>query len=557
MEWQLQRALRLLEDEGPMGHLSDVFDDLASRSVADGRRPTVLFLPELEARCFWDAEDLAGAFETLFDARGDIRAEFRALQNSDLQPGRISKHATDNSWSQHYLLEEGKWNDDIARLCPQTTAALRRLPLFETSLGYAYFSTLEAGGRIRPHCGASNTKLRLQLPLLGGSDASGRAAITVGAETQVYGEGPFAFDDSYPHSVQNDSSSVRTVLLVDVWHPRLTTAARRQILAAFLPKRGRGGHGGGRGGEAAAAAAVLLPACTGCTARERQYLLRRLLADHSKDHGLRTTVRGADGTSVTVPAARGRVLDLKRELERRLHAYEPSHWRAYHIELFVAGEEQPLEDERELHRLPRDARTGALDLFLVEGGADREPVHWLPLAGGEPNHQGDAQVTSHAQTLAEFSSSLGVQLLPFEKPTQQPYPYHHMVKALMVGDCGVGKTAFLQRFTDDRFTDAFIHTIGIDFKVRTAVSSNQVGFQYRFHSTPLKPHWRQTTAHSHQLRNLRASLMWPQVAKAQLWDMVGPENHKFRQMRSSFFRGADVVRKSNLFQKSVDYRVVL
>lgn len=40
-------------------------------------------------------------------------------------------------------------------------------------------------------------------------------------------------------------------------------------------------------------------------------------------------------------------------------------------------------------------------------------------------------------------------------------------KFLLIGDSGVGKTCILFRFADDAFNSNFIHTIGIDFKIKT------------------------------------------------------------------------------------------
>ncbi|KAM0906606.1 hypothetical protein ACQ4PT_016662 [Festuca glaucescens] len=45
--------------------------------------------------------------------------------------------------------------------------------------------------------------------------------------------------------------------------------------------------------------------------------------------------------------------------------------------------------------------------------------------------------------------------------------YDHLIKLLLIGDSGVGKSCLLLRFSDDTFTTSFITTIGIDFKVRT------------------------------------------------------------------------------------------
>jgi Ras-related protein Rab-1A len=49
--------------------------------------------------------------------------------------------------------------------------------------------------------------------------------------------------------------------------------------------------------------------------------------------------------------------------------------------------------------------------------------------------------------------------------TNQEYDY--LFKLLLIGDSGVGKSCILLRFADDTYTDSFISTIGVDFKIRT------------------------------------------------------------------------------------------
>lgn len=44
--------------------------------------------------------------------------------------------------------------------------------------------------------------------------------------------------------------------------------------------------------------------------------------------------------------------------------------------------------------------------------------------------------------------------------------YDYLLKLLLIGDSGVGKSCLLLRYSDDSFTSSFITTIGIDFKVR-------------------------------------------------------------------------------------------
>jgi Ras-related protein Rab-1A len=52
--------------------------------------------------------------------------------------------------------------------------------------------------------------------------------------------------------------------------------------------------------------------------------------------------------------------------------------------------------------------------------------------------------------------------------------YDYIFKILLVGDSGAGKSCLLLRFVDDTYTEAFIATIGVDFRVRTVVLDDKV-----------------------------------------------------------------------------------
>jgi Ras-related protein Rab-1A len=77
--------------------------------------------------------------------------------------------------------------------------------------------------------------------------------------------------------------------------------------------------------------------------------------------------------------------------------------------------------------------------------------------------------------------------------------YDYLFKLLLIGDSGVGKSCLLLRFADDTYTDSYISTIGVDFKIRTIELDGR-------------------------------------TIKLQIWDTAGQE--RFRTITSSYYRGA-------------------
>ncbi|CAF1483563.1 unnamed protein product [Rotaria sordida] len=77
--------------------------------------------------------------------------------------------------------------------------------------------------------------------------------------------------------------------------------------------------------------------------------------------------------------------------------------------------------------------------------------------------------------------------------------YDYLFKILIIGDSGVGKSAILQRFTQNNFSSEYFVTVGVDFRIRTVnVDSKR--------------------------------------CKLQVWDTAGQD--RFKCVASSFYRGA-------------------
>ena len=77
--------------------------------------------------------------------------------------------------------------------------------------------------------------------------------------------------------------------------------------------------------------------------------------------------------------------------------------------------------------------------------------------------------------------------------------YDFLFKLLLIGDSGVGTSCLLLRFADDTYTESYISTIGVDFKIRTIQLDGK-------------------------------------TIKLQVWDTAGQE--RFRTITSSYYRGA-------------------
>ena len=56
----------------------------------------------------------------------------------------------------------------------------------------------------------------------------------------------------------------------------------------------------------------------------------------------------------------------------------------------------------------------------------------------------------------------------------QPYDYGALFKVVLIGESNSGKTSMLLRFCDNMFSDNYVCTIGVDFKIKTMKIDNKI-----------------------------------------------------------------------------------
>lgn len=86
--------------------------------------------------------------------------------------------------------------------------------------------------------------------------------------------------------------------------------------------------------------------------------------------------------------------------------------------------------------------------------------------------------------------------------TNYALEYDVMLKALIIGNAGVGKSSLLLRYAEDSYNTSYLATIGVDFRVRTFEQDGQ-------------------------------------IVKLQIWDTAGQD--RFRSITASYYRGAHCV----------------
>ncbi|MGF1606304.1 MAG: aspartyl/asparaginyl beta-hydroxylase domain-containing protein [Rhodothalassiaceae bacterium] len=197
------------------------------------QRPPIFYLPDLPALPMVGADALTWG-PALEAAADTIRQELLAATGAAPEPyvpagsrGIWSKLGGTLDWGTIYLFANAQ-RCDQADMFPATIAALDKAELSQKNGApiEAFFSILKPGAHIPPHCGLTNARLTVHLPLI----VPQGCRIRVGQDIHTWREGQLiAFDDSFEHEAWNQGDTDRVVLIFETPHPDLSTDEKRAI----------------------------------------------------------------------------------------------------------------------------------------------------------------------------------------------------------------------------------------------------------------------------------------------------------------------------------------
>ena len=155
-------------------------------------------------------ERIKTEFENL-DNHFDIHAYHEIERRQYAISGKLEPHLKWKVFMLHYSGETPKLANE---LCPETCALLKKVP----KIYKAFFSILEPGKSIPPHCGPYRGYLRYHF----GISVPETNPPQIRIKDQLYTwkeKESVLFDDTWEHEVINSCDSSRVVLIIDLLRP--------------------------------------------------------------------------------------------------------------------------------------------------------------------------------------------------------------------------------------------------------------------------------------------------------------------------------------------------
>lgn len=187
-----------------------------------GHDPCEEYIDGLAAQPWWET--------TSFEWVGKLEAKSPQIRNELVQV--LTKDAQTfkgdsryqqtmgTGWSAFRLQRLGEWNAENMLRFPETTEIIKSLNIPLAVRG-VMFAKQDPGSGVQPHSDGRNFILTLHLGL---TVPKNGCWIQVGKDRREWKQDKaIIFDTSFTHSTGNESDEDRYVLIIDFWHPGLTT----------------------------------------------------------------------------------------------------------------------------------------------------------------------------------------------------------------------------------------------------------------------------------------------------------------------------------------------
>ena len=241
--------------------------DLPSREiVTDWHQDTCDYLKQHPTRTI-----VSEALRCLPEDNSNNHESLSPNRSSDDSKWTVNDTSPQGDWRVFQILNQGVWNPvllneeyGIKKPCKELLEFVQNIPglLGNSLFGNVFISKIYPGTIIEPHCGPTNIRHRLQflLKLPENADISKwdddsnqepLLSLSVGRTNNItwdMNNDTFVFDDSFTHSVtyldgeedrrpiaESKDSSARMVLIVDLWHPRLSSIERKLLTDLYPP----------------------------------------------------------------------------------------------------------------------------------------------------------------------------------------------------------------------------------------------------------------------------------------------------------------------------------
>ena len=224
-------AIRARHGGGHYRRVEHCIDLLTGRRSRFMPQPTFMYFPEIPAVEFFERADFPW-LDAIEAASEEIRAELMSVLVSDREG--LEPYVAYPEGAAAQPVEGAQQVAPLERVLPvepggaaagasgalsaHGAGAASGAPQCDVAARgpTAFFSILEAGTRIPPHTGVTNTRLTVHLPLIVPPDCGFR----VGSETREWVPGKaWVFDDTIEHEAWNLSDVPRAILIFDIWNP--------------------------------------------------------------------------------------------------------------------------------------------------------------------------------------------------------------------------------------------------------------------------------------------------------------------------------------------------